>query len=912
MEIDHGEGSPSPPPPKPPDIHIVSPKLVKQNIFKNNENIVSLNNQDENSTNFSQTIGNINSDKVSQTNSLIPNPLNGAAIKNDINTNNISNQKLHTYYKSTDLGPLQVYIENNCTDFRGKIMMDPDSFKKTKRKIRCTHEFNQLHRESLAITPSKSSASEKKVSKKNNAFFYLPKVDMDFGCKENSSPNISEKKLSKRKRQNESSKGLLQNICNSDIKETWNERSNETSVDGERKDSTEILFKKRRKKKKQLSFKEQSKAGSNEDLSNIKMGISIIDKTIKQSVSQNDTEQNLDSNDNITKMQNFDPIDHVKVRKSKSILNTFNKHPSRKSTIKTSSKSLSDLAPSPIGSEEISDDVFSDSFKLSETVECNNELFPSENNSNKSNTFELQSSIFDVSQLPVIQSIKKDLGNCENNGNKRLKSLNTRKSVNNIKIEKCMRSKSSSGNSSKMNKASLSNVSYSSRKSVRFTDCKNDNDFSILEQNNSIKYRKSPYISNFSKNRSKNEQHLFDISPNGTSTNFNETYEMISPTKSESKITKRKKWNRSLGASILDSTGLIHTVSPPWEIEESNNSFNFSYGSNSSLAMNLFDLNCQIIHSPQKETANCSTPIKIASTEENRNSLGKNPSIIVHSLKQSKSTGTLKWADSPIGKASCSKKTIQTDNKANYGSSNKKVKVPNFALIHQKAYDKLENLKDMTERKALRTKLLLSGRKPNIENLEVKSPRFKIKSPKSKKLLRFIPKRKSLDKLKEQQASSSSNTGTKDEVAPSTSNPKVITDKSLKNKIKSNIPKLTKKPIEDQKKGLTKLSLKSVTDEKKSKQGEIKAVVNKTKVVKNSIETRRNAVQDQIKAVANKTKGVRNSIETRRNAVQDQIKAVANKTKGVRNSIETRRNAVQHVRSNRRFELLMKMRKGKH
>lgn len=65
MEINYRNGSPAAPSLKPQDNYVVSPELVKQNISKNNENIVSPNNQKEISTNSSKTIGNINSDKIS-------------------------------------------------------------------------------------------------------------------------------------------------------------------------------------------------------------------------------------------------------------------------------------------------------------------------------------------------------------------------------------------------------------------------------------------------------------------------------------------------------------------------------------------------------------------------------------------------------------------------------------------------------------------------------------------------------------------------------------------------------------------------------------------------------------------------------------------------------------------------------
>ncbi|KAG5892923.1 hypothetical protein JTB14_006238 [Gonioctena quinquepunctata] len=265
-----------------------------------------------------------------------------------------------------------------------------------------------------------------------------------------------------------------------------------------------------------------------------------------------------------------------------------------------------------------------------------------------------------------------------------------------------------------------------------------------------------------------------------------------------SKLNGRRRWNKSLGVSFLDSSGKIHNISAPWSEEP-------------------IDLSAVM-------PADSETP--------NKKRVSSKPANKKHSFRAA------------LLEKKCSTKKNETK---------KTTKMPNFALIHQRAFDKLENLKEMSERKAVRAQLLLSGLKPTAEVSLKKSP------AKSKKLLRYSL-RSNISASKVINNSPRVAVTDVELEAPSLSNPKVIPRVQERKIEASHIPKPAKSKFVGEKKGLTKLGFKVGAE------GSKKA-----------------------------TK-------------QEQVKAIVNKSKVNTNTVENRRNIIHNVRSNRRFDLLMKMR----
>lgn len=292
-------------------------------------------------------------------------------------------------------------------------------------------------------------------------------------------------------------------------------------------------------------------------------------------------------------------------------------------------------------------------------------------------------------------------------------------------------------------------------------------------------------------------------------------------------VSKRRKWDKSQDCSFLDS---ISNISAPW----TNTTFQLSVsnGDNSktenSLSKNTPTRNKYTIHS------------KICNKAMNK--------IISPTTT---STPVVKLAQKNTSKE---KPKVKIDESKNIKSIIK-TNMPNFARIHQRAYEKLENIREMSERKATRAQLLLSGHKP-----EPGLP-LPTKPHKSKKELIYSPIK--ISKLTSGIPKVIANVATKVEVMlPSTSNPKVITlpkptlTKAEPSKLKSLIPK----PVNDkhlkENNGLSRFGFK----------------------------------------VKNTTK-------------DEQVKAVVQKSRVISDPVQKRRNVIQNVRSNRRFELLMQMRK---
>ncbi|CAH1282691.1 unnamed protein product [Diabrotica balteata] len=535
--------------------------------------------------------------------------------------------------------------------------------------------------------------------------------------------------------------------------------------------------------------------------------------------------------------------DEQKFNKSKIYdnLNDFNKS-SRNSSVlkrKSSSRATESIALTPISSEYISDDVFTSNENLCETID----IGKLENAENDGDTFELQNITFEISELPVVNDASSE------QVGRRSKSL--------YGSSTASKSKSVSFMTPNLRpKRKTSDVlTQSSSKSINVISPNGEDSGSLLwyTRESSKIYPKSPHVLKVSS--SSFHKSSGSISESRRSKSVEENSDLHRPP-SDNICKKRKTWNRSLGVSILDDSGVLHSVSPPWEntaLLDSSSSFE---PQPDSPKISLSPI--KQIDSPKKSLINSTK--KSNSTKKVQRS--------DRQLSPSKSKVLFTETISPIKKESqkhCRFDETTEKNKQTNKSTMKRTKLPNFALIHQKAYNKLENLKEMSERKALRAHQLLSGKKPQPEtslsvsssSLKVKSPTLKLKSPKSRKFLRYSPKKSPLQKPNklEQLTSNMLITKTKTKITPSKSNVRIV--KPVEKKaVVSKIPKA----VTAEKKGLSRLGFKA-------------GAVGNTKVSR-----------------------------------VEQLKATANKTQPKRNSLENRREVVQKVRTNRRFELLMKMR----
>ncbi|XP_018568933.1 uncharacterized protein LOC108909169 [Anoplophora glabripennis] len=195
-----------------------------------------------------------------------------------------------------------------------------------------------------------------------------------------------------------------------------------------------------------------------------------------------------------------------------------------------------------------------------------------------------------------------------------------------------------------------------------------------------------------------------------------------------------------------------------------------------------------------------------------------------------------------------------------------RTKIPNFALIHQRAYDKLENIKEMSERKATRAKLLLSGRKPPDENIP--------KASTKRKELKFSPVH-----LKSSPSNETKNVNRSRNNKPNISVTKINNLSPSKSNLK----------VANKENKLNPLGKKKELLKAKSQLPKPKAVI---------------AEEKGFTRFGFKV----GSVNIKKASKEEQVKAVAAKSKIMKNTLEERRNVIQGVRSNRRFELLMKMR----
>lgn len=192
--------------------------------------------------------------------------------------------------------------------------------------------------------------------------------------------------------------------------------------------------------------------------------------------------------------------------------------------------------------------------------------------------------------------------------------------------------------------------------------------------------------------------------------------------------------------------------------------------------------------------------------------------------------------------------------------------MPNFAKIHERFNDRLEDITQMAARKAERARLLLSGQKPSANSTFApnESQKKKVEETKHPRQLKFNHI---------QQGANSANEN------PST---------AVSNK-KGTTPKKLGVPV------VAKNDIASV----KFNAGFPKNVTAKSAVVKSNSLLAKSGIPKRLQ----NTKCAPSVLKR-----VEEIKSVATKSKPQHDNKEERRTILKGVRGNRRFELLMKMR----
>lgn len=329
-------------------------------------------------------------------------------------------------------------------------------------------------------------------------------------------------------------------------------------------------------------------------------------------------------------------------------------------------------------------------------------------------------------------------------------------------------------------------------------------------------------------------------------------------------------------------------------------------------------------------------------------SLNINERIHLHSEK--KNTPRKRWVkfntttnpESPLLR----KSFVNTPNKST-GKKSAVKSVPNFKAIHQKAYDKLENLKEYSERKKERAENLLSGKNPTkktiskdlFSNIKAQINEIFKESPEPKELnFNDTYQGSSVFKPNESKTPFKINKTfaghTPKVIDKKTKTPKFIKDKVDKAlRISNSIPKTpnlkkidkslninnsiqkipksikktvsfgnkTKSPLFKPLQKATHIPVKIV-----EKKENIPKIVKPTSIVKPTVFT-----TNIHKSIF--TKGaLNNELENKPKSIftKGHVLAVANKTKGEDKlaNRSNRRDQIKGVRTNRRFELLMQMR----
>lgn len=273
----------------------------------------------------------------------------------------------------------------------------------------------------------------------------------------------------------------------------------------------------------------------------------------------------------------------------------------------------------------------------------------------------------------------------------------------------------------------------------------------------------------------------------------------------------------------------------------------------------------------------------------------------------------------------CSKILSKNDTRNGIINSSKLSRgtMPNFALIHKKQFDKMENISDYKQRKTERAKILLSGAKPLEKSLTISTP---------------------------------TNKGIKKELVNSFNRIDSKTDQSIPNAEDFSLLPNTPRPIDTKSKMVVPikpvLRVDTENDNKNIshsnitvRQKTVRINVSPTKAfdsnkssftirktpfkenvhreippqIKKSV-SKLNFAEDPKPNITGKIPAKERSVHTRfgfkaalKNKKEDVVKAVVNKSRipTPKDNVNDTRAIIKGVRSNRRFDLLMKMRLNK-
>lgn len=215
-----------------------------------------------------------------------------------------------------------------------------------------------------------------------------------------------------------------------------------------------------------------------------------------------------------------------------------------------------------------------------------------------------------------------------------------------------------------------------------------------------------------------------------------------------------------------------------------------------------------------------------------------------------------------------------------------RVKMPNFRKIHERQFEKMENIKELQERKARRAQYLMSGCKgPSAKNIAAD------KEKESRKKLLFSPLKS--DKLNKREKNTTA--------VPKIVKPIFKKRASLerkKNELKSKVPVLVKNN-----------SLKAEQLKTNSQHSGVIKSLSKPQqnmICKRvSLDKKKPERKPEIKPLSRFGFKLAAQVPSTK---EEQIKAVSAKSKLTVNRTEQNRKHVSAVRTNRRFELLMQLR----
>ncbi|EFA07028.1 hypothetical protein TcasGA2_TC009999 [Tribolium castaneum] len=239
------------------------------------------------------------------------------------------------------------------------------------------------------------------------------------------------------------------------------------------------------------------------------------------------------------------------------------------------------------------------------------------------------------------------------------------------------------------------------------------------------------------------------------------------------------------------------------------------------------------------------------------------------------------------------------------------VKVPNFAAIHKRAMDRVESIVEYKQRKEERAKMLISGKKPQKqaekpEKVGRKQLRFAPDTAEKDKSMTFIPLPSTpLPKGVKKNFDESLASENEEEIQPPVFKfPKPTF--AFETKIRSPVFKFTKPTFTSEERSALEKKINNLAS-------------HIPRMQKTNFGFLRREANDERRALVEKNCninkfGISNPFHSKSAKAQvrlEEIKSVATKSKPVKNTLEARKCTIKGVRSNRRFELLMNMRKGK-